>query len=327
MRLLSGASHVARFHPEEYKADGGFSVFGLPILLLVLCAAGAALGWLASFIGQWFYLIVLFPVAIGIGLVIVGIFVGHMTKMRSPGVAVVLGLVSSGVAVPAMHFFDYQRFLGERATVLELAPVLENLPAGARDAKSAEALQVLKEVRDVDSFPQYLNMEATRGITISRGKAGFNLGYIGTWIYWCVELVVVAGMTMLGLVAGAASPFCSSCNSWKDNRELGTLQKKGVDIAAFVKNGEIERLQEQSPAKAGGDLVLSAAVCPNCKGQSSIVLKLEEVTKNAKGEEEKKEQLLLTYPGEALAELEALFSNSPESSVKKSPPVSFEGLG
>ena len=36
------------------------------------CAAGAALGWLASFIGQYFYLIFVFPLGIGFGLVTAG---------------------------------------------------------------------------------------------------------------------------------------------------------------------------------------------------------------------------------------------------------------
>ena len=318
---------MARFQPEEYKADGGFTLFGLPILLLILCAAGAALGWLASFIGQWFYLIVIFPLAIGIGLVIVGIFAGRLTKMRSPGIAVVMGLISSGVAISSMHYSDYQRFSGARTELMKLAPLLETIPPSERDAKTAEALQALKEVREVDTFARYMNMEATRGVTLSRRKAGINLGYIGSWIYWCVELLVVAGMATLGLVAGAAVPFCSTCNTWKEDQQFGTLQKRGVDVAAFLRSGEIDKLKEHSPAKAGGDLVLSAAVCPTCKGQSTIVLKLEEVTKNAKGEEEKKEQLQLTFPGDSLAEIEALFQNAPESSVPKRNSISFEGLG
>jgi Zn ribbon nucleic-acid-binding protein len=172
-----------------------------------------------------------------------------------------------------------------------------------------------------------MNMEATRGVTLFRGKAGINLGYVGSWIYWCVELLVVAGMATVGLVAGAAVPFCPACNTWKEDQRLGTLQKRGIDVAAFLRSGEIAKLKELSPAKAGGDLVLSAAVCPNCKGQSTIVLKLVEVTKNAKGEEERKEQLQLTYPGDSLAELEALFQNAPESSVPKRKSISFEGLG
>jgi hypothetical protein len=318
---------MSRFQPEEYKPDGGFSVMGLPILLLVLCLAGVGLGWLASFIGQWFYLIVVFPLAIGVGLVIVGMIVGHQTKMRSTGMALLVGLICSVVAVSAMHYFDYLRFLPARQEILKAAPLLDNLPPGPQDAQTKEVLQSLKEVQGADSFAGFLNMEATRGVTLARGKAGINLGYIGTWIYWFVELIVVAFMTTVGLIAGAAAPFCSACNSWKEERQLGTLRKKGVDVAAYLKDGELGPLSEHEPAQAGGDLILSAAVCPNCKSQSPISFKLHEETTNTKGEKDKKELLHLTYPGAALAEFEALFVNAPASSAKKSPPVSFEGLG
>src|SRR5262245_30115975 len=105
---------MSQFVPETYRPEGGFSLVGLPILLGLLCAAGVGLGWLASFIGQWFYLIVLFPAGIGIGLILVGSTVGHLAKMRSPGLGVLLGLVSPGVALLAMHYSNYQRFLKRR---------------------------------------------------------------------------------------------------------------------------------------------------------------------------------------------------------------------
>src|SRR5881628_3245839 len=47
---------LPRFEPEPYQPDGGFSVVRLPLLMGVLLVAALALGWLASFIGQWFYL-------------------------------------------------------------------------------------------------------------------------------------------------------------------------------------------------------------------------------------------------------------------------------
>ncbi|HMF15384.1 MAG TPA: hypothetical protein VKE94_23880 [Gemmataceae bacterium] len=309
---------MSRFHAEQYKPEGGFSVIGLAILLVALCAAGVGLGWLASFLSQWFYLIVLFPAGIGFCLLLVGLVVGQHTKMRSRSLSVLLGLISSGVAMLSMHYFDYQRFLHERQELLKEVAPLDNLPAGDVDAQTAEALQHLKQIRAVESFPSYLNQEATQGVTISRlGKDGMNLGYVGTWIYWGFELVVVAAMVTLGLVGGAAEPFCSACDSWKQARRLGTLQRKDADVAALLSNGEIERLQEHDPAPTGGNLILTAAVCPNCKSDSPIAVKLEEVTKNEKGEESKNKLIHLVYPGEALAAFEALFANKPELTEEK----------
>lgn len=310
---------MSKFLPQEYQPEGGFSVVGLPILLGLLGATGIAIGWLASFIGQWFYLIVLFPLAMGFGLIMVGVYVGHLTKMRSPGLAVLLGLVGAGVTLLAMHYFNYQRFLQERQELLRVGALFDKLPAVPKDGKMAEAVQFLKQAKAVNSFFSYLDMEATQGITIGSRGGGLNIGYVGTWIYWVVELAVVAVMATLGLVGGAAAPFCSACNEWKEERQLGTLQGKGSDVAVFLTNGDIEQLHDHYPAPAGGSLVLKAAICPNCRTDSPIAVKLEEVTKNAKGEEEKKELIHLTYPGEALPELEALFGYGDEEEDENEP--------
>ena len=307
---------MSQFRPEVYKTDGGFSIFGLPILVLALGAAGVGLGWLASFISQWFYLILLFPAGIGVGLILVGVLVGRMTKMRSTGIALLLGLGSSCVAMTSMHYFDYLRFLHERQGVMELAGDLNILLKKAqkkekekeKDAVAAEAAAALQKMTADISFPAFLNEQAEEGVKITyKGRGGINLGYVGTWIYWGLELAGVSIMAALGLMACAMTPFCTACNDWKEDRELGTLRKKQGDVAELLTQGDLDQLKKHDPAPQGGDLLVTAAVCPRCKDQSTITVKLEEVTKNQKGEIEKKELVHLTYPGDSLAEFVSLF--------------------
>jgi hypothetical protein len=276
---------MGRYSPEDYTPDGGFSPAGLPLLLVGLIASAIGLGWLASFIGQWFYLILLFPLGIGFGLIAAGVIFGRLGKMRSPGLACLLGLLSAVVAMLAMHYFDYRRLV--------------------QDAAPGEGSTGLFS---------YLNAAATVGVTINGkgGRGGWNLGYTGTWIYWSLELLVVAVMSTLGMVAGATAPFCSDCNVWKEEKKLGTLGANGNEAAEHLRNGAVERLQEHEPGPLGGSFPLLVWVCPNCKSEGTIAVKLQSVTKNAKGEEDTKELVHLTYPGKALAELEALFSPRPE---------------
>jgi hypothetical protein len=307
---------VSQFVPEEYAPEGGFSAAGLPVLLAGLCAAAVGLGWLASFIGQWFYLILVFPAAIGLGLIGAGVLLGRLTKMRSPGLAVLFGLLSAAVAILAMHYFNYQRFLKQREEILKSMPDLDDPQAQPLNAKEAEAVQFFRDARAVNSFPSYMTFEARQGVTLSgRGKSGLNLGWTGTWIYWGLELAGVAAMAIFGLIGGAAAPFCATCKDWKQERPLGTLKPKDTDVAAILRGGEIERLKAYDPALAGGNLLVTAAVCPRCLGESPISVRLVHVSQNEKGEELQTELAHVTYPGAALAEFEVLFGLPPTPRV------------
>jgi hypothetical protein len=305
--LMSGQT------PEDYKADGGFSATGLPILFAALFAGAIGLGWLVSLISQKFYLILLFPVGIGVALIGVGRLVGRATKMRNTAVAVALGAISSCAAMLSMHYFDYQRFLGEREELLKDAGPLIDNPQIAVDPEVAAGVKFLKQSRAVDSFPSYMEFEATQGVTIGSRGRGHNLGYVGTWIYWVVELVIVAILTTIGLVAGAAEPFCSTCNTWKKSRQLGTLVGSDYKVVELLRSGEIQKLNDHDPAPNGGDLVLTVAACPNCQTNSPIAIKVEEMTTNSKGEVSKTKRAHLVLAGETLTEFEKLFAWKPKA--------------
>jgi hypothetical protein len=256
-----------------------------------------------------------FPLGIGFGLALVGALVVNLAKMRNAIMAAILGLISGVVAIVAMHYFDYQRFLNERQELLAAVPPINinNLPMNRMDPEAAEAIQKLKEVRAVNSFTSFMHFQATQGVSIGKiGQGGANLGFVGTWIYWVVELMAVAAMVTFALKMYAASPFCTECNTWKEERKLGTLQRNDEDIEAWLRKGKIERLPELDPAPTGGNLIFTAAVCPNCKSESSITVKVEEVTKDKKGEEQKKELIHLVYSGEALVVFEELFGKESE---------------
>src|SRR5262245_20973987 len=102
---------MSRYTTEPYRAEGGFSVTGLPVLLVIMVAVAGAMGWLASFVRQWFYLVLVFPAGIGLVLFFTGMAAGKLTRMRSPLMAGLIALIASAVAMVAMHYFDYQRFL------------------------------------------------------------------------------------------------------------------------------------------------------------------------------------------------------------------------
>jgi hypothetical protein len=270
------------YKPTEYTPDGGVSLIGLPILAIALGMGAVALGWLASFIGQAFYLIVLFPIGIGLGLIFVGSLASTPAKLRSIPVAAVFGLLAGLLAMVSMHFFDYRR-------------AMDGAPPGFEM-----------------SFLQYLDFEANQGVVIGRANSGFNIGYVGTWIYWGVETLIVAGFSLLGMAGVAAAPFCRGCETWKKEHNLGALGGAPEPVLEAFRAGDFDSLhQHKASAISQDDLVFTAHICPNCRQRAPIDVKLQHKVSNDKGEESLVELAHLTYPGSALKEFESLFGKVP----------------
>jgi len=104
-------SSLSGFRAVQYKPDGEFEMNSAGATLLVGSVAGAACGFLASLGGYYgFYLILLTPLVIGLG---VGMSMAKsvtITKNRNPWVTAVAAIVASLVAVTAVHLTDYAFF-------------------------------------------------------------------------------------------------------------------------------------------------------------------------------------------------------------------------
>ncbi|MGH7223970.1 MAG: hypothetical protein ACRELF_12135, partial [Gemmataceae bacterium] len=204
-----------RFQTQPYVPDGNFPPLGLALTLGGGLMAAVLVGFLASVIGQWFYLVVLFPLLIGLALGGVGMAFIKIGKLRSPLLAGVAAGLSGIMAMGTMHYAEYQRFLNVLA---------EKLPVN-RD-----------QLQDNISFATYIDFMAKQGVTIGRvvqrgNDKGMNLGHIGSYIYWLVEMLVVAGIVWVMMRKAAAAPFCVGCNAWKDERPLGMVTVPVEELA------------------------------------------------------------------------------------------------
>lgn len=272
-----------RFEVQPYTADGNFPPLGLALTLGGGLAAAVLVGFLASFIGQWFYLVVLFPFLIGLVLGGVGMAFIKAGKLRNPRLAGIAAVLSGVMAMGTMHYFNYQRTLD---AVNKLLPVDRGV------------------LEDRISFAKYIDIRAKEGVTISRAAhndKGMNLGYVGSYIYWLVELIVVVGVAWAMMHKTAAAPFCVDCNTWKNERRLAEMTVDDEDMAVrAVQEGEVIRLlQCGQPIQAKG-LVIKAAACPHCGADGEIDITLDRLTKNAKGEWSATTLTRTTYPGELL---------------------------
>lgn len=304
-----------QFDAVPYQPDGGFSGPGLIMLILGLGAAGIGLGALVHFIGQWIYLVVLFPIAIGFFLGGLGAYLIKTGKVRSPLMASLAGLVAALLCFFTQQYLDYRQFLNERDMVrLEFKA---NLQQNEQFQKIIKKIKGDKDFDDalaamkVESFPQYIDFRARMGVTIKK----MNLGYYGTYIYWMVELLIITGIVFSMVRKTAREPFCPLTHAWKTERCGTHFQipaELGADaIVAALQEGAIGKIYEvknQPGLDSTGKMIpmrLYVYASPQHEEPCTVDARL--VSVHVKQDQtEEKELAIVTYPAKALASLETL---------------------
>jgi hypothetical protein len=282
-----------RFVALPYRAEGGCSLARLPLFVVTLLLGGLTLGWAASVLGQVCYLILLFPLAVGLALAALAAAACRRARLRNPTLAGLTGLAAGILAVLTMHTCDYQQTRRQ----------LHTDPAGVPET-------VRQRLAVTDNLGAYLDATAHVGVTVcDRSDTGFNLGYLGTYAYWSIELVVAAGLGLFGARAAALRPFCTGCGRWKGERRLGTLHDSD-ELLPLLRRGDLAGLaacrSPQLSTGRRGTLALRAAACPECREVTPVDVRVERL---AGGRGQAPGDLVhLSYPGEALPVLEHVFA-------------------
>lgn len=312
------------FPVQPYVSDGGMSLGGALQLVGTLGLAGMILGGIASFLSRFFYLVLLFPIGIGLLLGYVGSRCIRAFKIRRPLTCGAAGFVAGCLAMLSLHYFDYRHFETLRAedaaadlerlqTIARHAEQIKAHPSDIPEEERADVLEFIGELEQdpqlrrallVDSLGSYLDFAAHEGVELNHGAGkGINLGYWGSYIYWGLEALIVAGIAWGMMQGAAAEPFCGVCLVWKSSETWGPLSHPEA-VEQSLREGRIERF-EFDPAAAGARVEVTVFRCPICKEGGDLDVRVERLTTNSKGEVQRTRRLQATYPAEAYAALAA----------------------
>jgi hypothetical protein len=308
------------FTVTPYKPDGGTTTPGLMMLVGAIVVTGAILGFVAHFVAQAFYLILVFPVLIGLGLGAVGIRMVKAGRVRNPIIGGVAGFLGGTLAMFMMHYFDQQKFRDEAmeaepgfATVVEMSP--QQRQQFLADVDPTDREDVSRGLRAADSVFGYLDLQAHYGVTIGKpgrsGESGLNLGYAGSYVYWLVELLVVAGITYAMVRGATQEPFCNDCEQWKSPKVLGFFGAEPALATAAVQSGDLAKIRRTNPTQEITNVRLTAHACDGCVDKGEADLKLELLTTDKDGKLQAKTLSHTTYPAVALPHLVTIFQQSP----------------
>jgi hypothetical protein len=308
------------FSVRPYAPDGGTTMPGIMMLVGALVVTGAVLGFIAHFIAQAFYLILVFPVLIGLGIGAVGVRMVKAGRVRNPWIGGIAGFLGGALAMFMMHYFDQQKFRDEAietqpgfAQVLEMSQ--EERQEFFGELEPHERDGAMRAIRAAESVPGFLELQAHYGVTIGKpgrsGESGINLGYAGSYIYWLIELLVVAGITYAMVRSATREPFCADCEQWKSPKVLGFFGAEPALATAAVQSGDLAKIGRSSPTQEITNVRLTAHACDGCVDKGEADLKLELLTTDKEGKLQSKMLAHMTYPAKALPDLVTIFQPSP----------------
>lgn len=310
------------FDVRPYRPDGGFSLSGLVILTLVTCLAGALSGLLAGFIGHYFFVIVLYPIVMGFVIGAAGAFGVRAGRVRMPVVCGTAGLLGGCVAVLAMHGVAYYMFEDQWKNVPpEIRQVARNLPQARANLKAfpadiQDAINKLAKDEEtrralaVDGLASFIDYRAHQGVEIGRmvrRRRPTNLGYVGSYVYWGVELLLIAGLAFVVMQGAAAEPYCARCDNWKTAVPAGTFYGATKGVREALESGDPAAIMPHVEV-TGTKMKASIFTCRQCEGQAEIDVRIEWVTIDDKGEESPSTLCTVTYPGESLGLVREVFA-------------------
>jgi hypothetical protein len=229
---------------KPYQPSLAAPARGVFILLAAVLLGGTVLGVLVSLLSTQVYLILVFPLVMGLlgGAMVAAVV--RAGKIRNPGVAIAAAVMIGIIIYAAMWATDYIQFRNNR-----IAEFIVTNPGA--DPSQADAMidTVLKERTGQTGFLGYLLYEGAEGVSVGRiGSQKFlNLGPVVSWIDWVVELIILLWAAVRTGSKPAYEPFCETCGRWYDKPQLlGTLgASRSKEVLNLVENEQYVKLGEE----------------------------------------------------------------------------------
>ncbi len=273
---------------KPYRSSGRVPFGGWIALVLATLIGSLVIGGIVFAVSHLIYLIVLFPLlmgAIGGGLLVL---VVKSSKVRSPILAGLFGLILGIGIVGVYRFAEY--YIDFRNEITNSIRESEGQDISQQDIDEFIDLS-LEDETGSSGFVGYLKYAASLGTTITRssGSSEMQLDERATWIYWGIELLIVA-LIAAGMAFGAArQPFNEEAGEWypgqmvigrvdwNSRKEFYNLLKADDLRGAFkmvmtapMTGNRVDVLFQQTPTAPQSDVILSVnETRVNRKNQSS----------------------------------------------------------
>ena len=270
---------------KPYQPSNKVTSTGLKWLLLSSVIGGLGIGALTHVISLSVgYLIVAFPLAMGLtGGKVMGAAI-RQGKVRNPAIATLFGVLTGLLMYGSLQGARYWQF---KLSASE--EITKELEAASGNQSNNIIDTFLQEKTGSKGFVGYLKHNAQQGVIIAPldGKETTNLGETGTWIYWLIELATIDITIAAIAYSTAKNPFCENCDQWYKHQEhIGIVNPQcSENFLNLLQNdrfGEAGKLLDPLQAIHAANLKVYVQRCPGCKF-SDPILNVSSISKDLSG--------------------------------------------
>ena len=265
---------------KPYSALNHLPISGMIVLIAGSVITGLALGALAYFISNLFYLVVIFPVLVGFAGAILYQSVAFFSKVRHTWLPALIGCATGVLIAAAFYMTPYLRVRHDYVAAFQAEYGTDALTASeAFDTvltyeTGSSGFWGFMKFRAAEG-DQYTNYLVVNSLPVS--EFSFTLQSTWAWLYWMLEVILFAlPLTWIGVEAGKGD-FNLSANDWYaplakqigsvslENKEELLARLHASELLAVSEllqpEGEIPHpaleIYEQRSKNKGGDILLS----------------------------------------------------------------------
>ncbi len=224
-----------------YKPSHKLSPLAVLLLPLAVILTSVIIGLLTYGVSRLIYLPLIFPILMGL-LAGTGVGIGiHLGKVRSPILAGLTTVLCAPLIYGVYYYAEYQFTFRN-----DLRDAFKEETGLALTDKEFEAVEelYLEEYAGETGFIGYMKLNVKEGISFtgtgSSSGSEFTVKGTGVYIYWGLELIIIAVAGYLLVQLFAKQPFSEETGEWFGKPEfLGTLRSS--NFLALLDQGQFEQ--------------------------------------------------------------------------------------
>ncbi len=218
---------------KKYCYSNKIPFWGLVLLFLCATIGAIAIGTLAFGVSRTVYLVVLFPLLMGLAGGCLNLWAIGRGKIRNPGIATMSGLLTGLVIYGVFLYGGYLLYRSEKIGWAEGASPTEKAEV------SADLDRSIVDNTGYSGFLGYLHQQSKNGVVIVGKKTSdsppITVKDRGVWLNWVLELFTICGITTLMSRWRVSAPFSETTDRWFNRADrLGTIAKSDINQARHV---------------------------------------------------------------------------------------------